>query len=91
MNTKHLLKAANSKGALVRACLQYQRALAHYANENNWAVKGDDIVWIGDDTPTYAAQVSLGKCKPDATYAERNKKSVREPDNKNEDSNATNP
>lgn len=74
MNTKHLLKAANSKGALVRACLQYQRALAHYANENHWGVKGDDIVWLGDDDPTYAAGVSLGQRKPDSSYFERNKK-----------------
>lgn len=86
MNQKNLLKAANSKGKLAAACMMYQRALAHYANESNWAVKGDDIIWLGDDTPTYAAQVSLGKCKPDPTYAERNKKSVREPD-KNEASN----
>ena len=33
----------------------------------------DDIVWLGDDDPTYAAQVSLGKRKPDAQYFERNK------------------
>lgn len=75
MNTKQLLKAANSKGALVRACMQYQRALAHYANENHWGVKGDDIVWLGDDDPTYAAAVSLGKRKPDRKYFERNIKS----------------
>ena len=74
MNTKNLLKSANSKGQLAKAVLLYQRALAHYANENNWAVRGDDIIWLGDDSPTYAAQVSLGKCKPDAQYAERNKK-----------------
>ena len=90
MNQKHLLKSANSKGQLAKAVLLYQRALAHYANENNWAVRGDDIIWLGDDTPTYAAQVSLGKCKPDPQYAERNK-SVREPDNKNEDSDAKHP
>ena len=74
MNTKHLLKAANSKSQLASAVLVYQRALAHYANENHWAVKGDDIVWLGDDDPTYAAGVSLGQRKPDARYAERNKK-----------------
>lgn len=81
MNQKNLLKAANSKSQLAKACMMYQRALAHYANELHWVVKGDDIIWIGDDSPTYAAQVSLGKCKPDAKYVERNKKSsVREPD-----------
>ena len=72
MNTKKLLKAANSKGQLVKAVVLYQRALSHYANESNWAVKGDDIVWLGDDDPAYAAQVSLGKRKPDPTYAQRN-------------------
>lgn len=81
MNNKNLLKAANSKGQLAAACLQYQRTLLHYANENNWAVRGDDIIWIGDDDPTYAAQFSLGKRKHDAGYYTRNAKdSVREPD-----------
>ena len=89
MNTKNLLKSANSKGQLAKAVLLYQRALSHYANESNWVVKGDDIIWIGDDTPTYAAQVSLGKCKPDANYAERNKHVLS--GNRTEDSNATNP
>lgn len=81
MNTATLLKKANSKGKLAKACVMYQRSLSHYANESNWAVRGDDIIWVGDDDPTYAAQVSLGKRKPDPTYFERNKKSnVREPD-----------
>lgn len=74
MNTATLLKKANSKGTLAKAIVQYQRSLSHYANENNWAVRGDEIVWLGDDDPTYAAQVSLGKRKPDPTYFERNKK-----------------
>ena len=87
MNAKQLLKAANSKGALVRACMQYQRALAHYANENHWGVKGDDIVWLGDDDPTYAAGVSLGQRKPDSSYFERNKLSG----NRTEDPDATHP
>jgi hypothetical protein len=76
MNQTKLLKAANSKGKLAKAILQYQRTLAHYANENNWAVKEDDILWIGDDDPTYAAQVTLGKRKPDPKYFERNKQSL---------------
>ena len=43
---------------------------------------GDEIVWLGDDDPTYAAQVSLGKRKADPTYLTRNKsKIVRLPDN----------
>jgi len=71
---KNLIKSANSKGQLARAVLLYQRALAHYANENSWAVKGEDIVWLGDDDPTYAAAVSLGKRKPDPHYNTRNKK-----------------
>ncbi len=79
MNQKQLLKSANSKGALVKAVLLYQRALAHYADENHWAVRGDDIIWLGDDDPTYAAAVSLGKRKNDPEYFKRN---VREPDNK---------
>ena len=74
MNPKNQLKAANSKGTLAKAIIFYQRALSHYANENNWAVKGDDIVWLGDDDPTYAAAVSLGKRKGDADYAKRNSK-----------------
>lgn len=70
----------------------YQRTLSHYANESHWAVKGEDIVWLGDDDPTYAAQVVLGKRKGDPTYSERNKKSVREPDDMDrvvEEQNAT--
>lgn len=82
MKGKKLLKAANSKGQLANAIVLYQRALSHYANESNWAVRGEDIVWIGDDDPTYAAQISLGKRKPDPNYVARNKsKNVREPDN----------
>ena len=81
MNTAKLLKNANSKGKLANAVVMYQRALSHYANESNWAVKGDDIIWLGDDDPTYAAQISLGQRKSDPGYFERNKqKFVREPD-----------
>lgn len=124
MNSTKLLKAANSKGKLVKAVLLYQNALSHYANENNWAVKTnelhhivgkllkeqgeafrlahaelldafqaaseDSIVWLGDDDPTYAAQVVLAKRKVDPGYNERNKKSVREPDNNEVTPNATN-
>lgn len=87
MNQKHLLKAANSKGALVKAVLAYQRALQHYANEAHWLVKGDEIMWVGDDDPTYAAGVSLGQRKADASYFERNKLSG----NRTEDPDATHP
>lgn len=85
-NNKKLIKAANSKGVLAKAVIAYQTTLAHYANESNWAVRGDDIVWIGDDDPTYAAQFSLGRRKRDPNYEERNKKqtAVREPDNNTE-------
>ena len=75
MNQKNLMKAANSKGALAKAVLLYQRALSHYAKEENWGVKGDDIIWLGDDDPTFAAAVSLGKRKPDPDYFKRNKPS----------------
>ena len=85
MNTKNLLKAANSKGKLASACLTYQRTLSHYADENNWAVKGDDIVWLGDDDPTYAAAVSLGKRKPDADYFKRNNPSGNRTNNEVQD------
>ena len=107
-----LMKAANSKGTLVKAIQQYQKALAHYANEAHWAVAGDDdlvhavgklavemgeewrlknaelmdayqaasekvpaILWLGDDDPTMAAQVTLGMRKVA-------KQTVREPDKK---------
>ena len=86
MNTRKLLKAANSKGQLAKAVVLYQRALSHYANENNWAVKGEDILWVGDDDPAYAAQVSLGKRKPDPKYVERNAKNLS--GNRTEDSDA---
>ena len=81
MKQKRLLKAANSKGALANAVILYQRALGHYAKEENWAVRGNDILWVGDDDPTYAAAVSLGKRKADPNYVARNKPViVREPD-----------
>lgn len=84
MNQQRLLKAANSKGKLAKAVVMYQKTLAHYASESNWAVKGDDILWIGDDDPAYAAQVTLGWRKPDPMYTVRNQKIVREPDEKDE-------
>ena len=82
VSTIHRLKAANSKGTLVKAILQYQQALAHYANESHWAVKGDDIVWVGDDDPTMAAQVTLGMRKAANNVAAKRvaKQPVREPD-----------
>ena len=67
MNWKKRIKAANSKGALVRHIEQLQRAMAYYANENNWAVKGEagDICWLGISDPTYVANRLLGKAKVD--------------------------
>lgn len=89
MNLKNRIKSANSKGTLARAVVLYQNALNHYANEANWAVRGDDIIWVGDDDPTYAAAVSLGKRKQDPNYQTKHK-IVREPDKANEASNAKN-
>ena len=81
MKSTNILKRANSKGQLAKAVVLYQRALSHYAKEENWAVRGNDIIWLGDDDPTYAAAVSLGKRKPDPNYVARNKPViVREPD-----------
>ena len=73
MKPTQILKRANSKSQLAQAVVFYQRALSHYAKEENWAVRGEEIIWVGDDDPTYAAQVSLGSRKPDPTYLERNK------------------
>jgi len=107
---KKLLKSCNSKSALASAIIVYQRALSHYADENNWAVKpaetelvgavgklmldaGEEfrlnhpelcaayraalekteIIWLGDDDPTYAAQVSLAQRKADYSYDQRNR------------------
>ena len=80
MKPTQILKRANSKGQLAKAVVFYQRALSHYAKEENWAVRGDEIVWLGDDDPTYAAALSLGKRKADPSYIERNKSRVRLPD-----------
>ena len=88
MNLRNSLKKGNSKGKLANAIILYGRALEHYANESNWAVKGDDIIWLGDDDPTYAADVTLGKRKPDSKYKPHN---VRLPDINKEPSSATNP
>ena len=63
MNQKKLLKAANSKGELAKACLMYQHALFFYANESNWGVKEGVIQWLGSDDPTEVAQVVLGMRK----------------------------
>lgn len=76
MNTRKLLKAANSKGQLVKAILIYQQALRYYAAEEHWAVKGEDIIWVKDDDPTLPAQTCLGLRKAIT------KQSVREPDTK---------
>ncbi len=64
MNQKKLLKAANSKGQLVKAVLMYQAALRYYATEEHWAVRGDDIIWVKDDDPTLPAQTCLGMNRP---------------------------
>ena len=81
MKATQILKRANSKGQLAKAVVFYQRALSHYAKEENWAVRGNDILWVGDDDPTYAAALSLGKRKADPNYVARNKPViVREPD-----------
>jgi len=60
MTPKRLLKSANSKGQLVKAVIAYQQALRYYALESNWAVKEDNICWVGDDDPTLPAQTVLG-------------------------------
>jgi hypothetical protein len=65
---RRLIKGANSKGALVKYIDQLQKVLAFYANESNWAVKEEDIIWLGDDDPTYQAGVVLGVRKPDSNY-----------------------
>ena len=69
MKLRNQLKKGNSKGKLANALILYGRALEHYANESNWAVKGDDILWLGDDDPTYAAALTLGHRKVDPNYA----------------------
>ena len=70
MNWKKQVKAANSKGALVKHIAQLQRALVYYADENNWAVKdgglGEEIQWLGISDPTYVANRLLGRAKVDA-------------------------
>lgn len=58
-NSLRLIKH-NSKNVLAKAIIQYQQALQYYANESNWMVKEDDILWAGDDDPTLTAQVVLG-------------------------------
>lgn len=73
-SSKNMIKAANSKGQLAKAVVYYQRALKHYANEAHWAVKDDNILWVGDDDPTYAAQLSLGMRKADPNYRVNNHK-----------------
>jgi hypothetical protein len=72
VNQKHLIKAANSKGKLVRAVLAYRQALLYYANESHWAVRDEVIQWVGDDDPTKVAEIVLGI----------RKQPVRLPDNK---------
>lgn len=70
MNWKKQVKAANSKGALVKHIEALQRAMAYYADENNWAVRdlaedkhGGDIIWLGISDPTYVANRLLGRVK----------------------------
>jgi hypothetical protein len=71
---KKIIKNSNSKGQLIKYISVLQQALNHYSNENHWAVRGEEILWIGDDDPTYAAQFSLGIRKRDPEYNVRNKK-----------------
>ena len=63
MNWKKQVKQGNSKGALVKHIAQLQRAMAYYADENNWAVKDDDVIWLGISDPTYVANRLLGRAK----------------------------
>lgn len=53
----------NSKKQLARAVVSLRGALAWYAREANWAVSGEDIVWVGDDDPLKIAEIVLGKRK----------------------------
>ena len=50
-----IIKQGNSKGDLARALAEAHAALQWYAKEENWAVKEDDILWLGDDDPTSIA------------------------------------
>lgn len=66
MNWKKQIKAANSKGALIKHIAQLQRALLYYCDENNWAVNdSEEIQWLGISDPTYVANRLLGKVKLD--------------------------
>lgn len=60
---KASIKANNSKGTLVKAVIQYQRALAYYADESNWAVSEERIEWVANDDPLEVAEVVLGRRK----------------------------
>jgi len=70
MNRSTQIKRGNSKRTLADAVVQLQNALAWYAKEEHWAVKEDDILWLGDEDPPYRAQVILGQRKPDPKYME---------------------
>ena len=79
MSQKSVIKAANSKGALAKAIISYQRALLWYANESHWAVKDEVIQWVGDDDPTRVAEFVLGIRKqpvrlPDNAISQAKKK-----------------
>ena len=101
------IKRANSKGKLAKAVINYQQALLHYAKEENWVLKTNElshvvgkllldmgeefrlshpelldtyeasldgeIVWVGDDDPTYVANLVLGKVKPKISNEELKK------------------
>lgn len=62
------VKKLNSKSELISHIKTLHIALEWYAREENWAVKEDDILWLGDDDPQYAALVTLGRRKPDPNY-----------------------
>jgi hypothetical protein len=69
---KKIIKNNNSKGQLVKYISVLQQALSHYGNESNWAVRGEEIIWLGDDDPTYAALFVLGRRKRDPEYKAHN-------------------
>jgi hypothetical protein len=62
------VKQANSKSELVEGLKVNHYALEWYARPENWQKVEGNWVWIGDDLPFYAAQVTIGLRKPDPNY-----------------------
>lgn len=62
------VKKANSKKDLVEHIRLCHLALDWYTLRQNWAKRDDEILWLGDEDPTYAAAVTLGKRKKDPNY-----------------------